>query len=180
MYSEQETTEVSGIRTVESLLAAMRRGNSQRLELKMGDDDVPVRLLSAHEEALTAVKAAQSAIKRNPTGLKPETFEAQCMMKAILFAATTIGGTPTIGERFYESLTATELGYLYDQYVTLNHTINPNIQEMKSEEIAAIVDDIKKKKRAAKDFYTYQLAAVGKYFLQEIIPNLPTDSAPGS
>ena len=139
-----------------------------------------MRLLSAHEEAIIAVKAAAAATKANPSGHKREMFEAQATMKAILFAACTIDGTPTIALHFFDALTAAELGNLFDQYTTLNNSINPNFEDMKPVEIEAIIDDIKKKKRAAKDFYTYQLAGIGKWFLQALPVTSPTDSEPGS
>lgn len=180
MYLDQDAVNPQGFTSAEDLLRAMRKGNSQRLEIGMGEFKFPVRLLSAHEEATIAVKAAQSSQRANPTGLKREIFEAQATMIALLVAATLIDNAPSVPPRFFELLTSEELGTLYDEYTTLNKTVNPNVQDMKAEEIAVIVDDIKKKKRVAKDFYTYQLAAVGKYFLQVIIPNLPTDSAPGS
>jgi hypothetical protein len=180
MYSDQDAVDPSQFTTAEDLLRAMRKGNTQKLEIGMGAFTFPVRLLSAHEEATIAVKAAQACQRANPTGLKREIFEAQATMIAILTGATLIDNSPSIPPRFFELLTSEELGSLYDAYTTLNKTVNPNVQDMKAEEIAVIVDDIKKKRKVAKDFYTYQLAAVGKYFLQEIIPNLPTDNAPGS
>lgn len=168
------------INTVEDLLAAMRRGNSQALEIMAGDTPLPVRLLSAHEEATIAVKSYLAALKANPSSHKQELFEAQSTMKQILFAALTIDDVPMVAFHIIDKMPSPVLGNLYNQYVTLNNSLNPSFEDMKPEEIAAIIDNVKKKKAVASDFYTYQLAGIGKYFLQAVIPNLQTDNEPGS
>lgn len=179
MYSDQESVSLAGIQTAEDLLSLLRKGNSQKLEIGLGDLKVPCRLLSATEEATIIVKASQEAMKKNPSGMKQEVFEAHETMRAILQAATTIDTVPGLPARFLPMLTGTELVSLYDEYVTLNHTINPNVQEMSVDEINEMVDSIKKKTKAAKDFYTWQLAAAGRYFLAVIV-NQPTGSGAGS
>lgn len=168
------------ITTAEDLLASLRKGNNQKLEIGLGELKVPCRLLSASEEAKIVVKAKQSAIHQNPSGKKQEVFESYETMKAMLEAATTVNGAPGFAMGFVDALTSSELAELYDQYVTINKMINPNIQLMKREEIQAIMDDVKKKKTVTNDYFSWQLAAVGKFFLEEIVANLPTDSEPGS
>lgn len=168
------------ITTAEGLLERLRKGNAQSLELAIGDFKVPCRLISASEEATLAVKASIEARKKNPTGEKQDIFESYETMKAILVAATNINGSPTVPPRFFELLSNVELVAIFDNYQTLNHTINPSLADMTDEQITQIVDDIKKKKAVAKDFYTWQLAAVGKFFLERVIPSLQMDSGVGS
>lgn len=175
-----QPTDLSSITTADALLAKLREGNSQKLEIGLGALKVPVRLLNAVEEATVQAQAEQRSVKENPQGLKKEIFEAQCVMKAILQAATTIKGAPGLPGGFLDMLTHVELAELYDQYITLNHTINPNVQSLSQDELLALVESVKKKERAASDFYTYQLAAIGKFFLASILPMLATVNERGS
>ena len=179
MYSEEKPTKITDFESAEDLLAAMRKGNTQKLEIGFGERMLPVRLISAKEELNLMITAASSSVKMNPSGLKQNIAEAHELMKLTLIAATTLNSVPGAAPRFFELLTPEELSDLYDQYKTLNHTINPNIELMKTEQIAEMIANVKKKQRAAKDYYTWQLAAIGKYFLDVIIPNLPTDNGAG-
>lgn len=171
--------DVEKITTAEDLLAALRKGNAQNLEIGFGDLKVPCRLLSASEEAMIVVKAKQSAIKKNPSNQKQEVFESYEAMKMILEASTTINGAPALPMGFVEALTQNELTELYDQYMTINKTINPNIQLMSRDEIQKVIDDVKKKKTGTRDYFTWQLAEIGKFFLAEIVANLPMANEPG-
>jgi hypothetical protein len=162
------SVDVDKITTAEDLLEKLRRGNSQVLEIGLGELKVPCRLLSATEEALVVAKANQKSIKDNPQGLKKEIWESINVMKGILKASTTIdaAGLP---DRFFEELRERELTDLYDQYVTLNHTINPNIQDLSPQEILQIVEEVKKKgPSSVKNYFGYQLAAIGKLYLTSI------------
>ena len=178
--SHGEPLDLNNVVTTDQLLGKIRKGNDQKLEIGLGDLKVPCRLLSAVEEATLTVKAKQSALKLNPTGLKQEVFEAFEVMKAILGAATIINGAPQVPLGFYDKLTEPELSTLYDQYVSLNHTINPNLQELTSEQINSIVEEVKKKNLNSKGLYSYQLAGIGKYFLDVIIPSLQMVKEHGS
>ena len=171
---------LDGIVTAEDLLASLRKGNGQKLELGIGSIKVPCRLLNANEEATIVVKAKQKAMKENPTGLKQEVFESNETMRAILSAATTINGAPSLPLGFVESLTADELSMLFDDYMAIKKTINPNMRELTPEQVKDIVERIKKKDATSKDFFIYQQAEIGRYFMDVIIPSLPTDNGPGS
>lgn len=179
-YSQSDPVDLDRITTAEDLLSLLREGNNQKLEIGLGKLKVPCRLLNAKEEAIITAQAESRALKENPQGAKREIFEAQEVMKAILLAATNIKGVPGFPQKLVDMLSNQELTTLFDQYVSLNHTINPNIQDLSQVEIQAMVDNVKKKKTAASDYYSWQLAAVGKFFLDKIIPNLPMDSGAGS
>jgi len=174
-----ENSILDNIQTAETLLEALRKGQTQKLELGLGALKIPCRLLNASEEAIIVVKAKQKALLSNPTGMKQEVFESYEAMKGILKASTSIEGTVGFNDRFLEALSASELAYIYDQFVSLNHTINPNFQNFSAQEINDLVEGIKKKTVDVNSLFTYQLAGVGKWCLTNIL-KLPTDSEPGS
>lgn len=166
-------------KTAEDLLSAIRKGNSQKLELGLGDIKIPCRLLNASEEAIITVKAKQRALANNPAGIDQKYFEAICIMQDMLQAATTVGGTPNLPVGFLQALSKEELTGFYDQFVSLNHTLNPNLQTMKPEEITSLVQGIKKKTHSSKNLYTWQVQEIGRWFLDVVLPSLPMDNAAG-
>lgn len=178
--SQAEALDLNKITTTEDLLAKLRAGNNQKLEIGLGELKVPCRLLSAAEEATLIVKSAQAAAAQNPTGIQKEVFEAQITMKQMLLAATTVQGVPGLTKDLLDMISHTELNDLFNQYNTLNHTINPNLQTLTQAEILAIVEDVKKKTKTSRDFYTYQLAEIGRFFLDMVIPTLLTANEHGT
>jgi hypothetical protein len=180
MIHEADAFELAKMKQAEDLLQALRKGNSQKLEIGIADCKFPVRLINAKEKALIILQAKQAAGKQNPTGLEQRYFDAIETQKRVLTAATTINGAPALPLGFLDMLTERELEELYDQYETISRMVNPNLQELSAEQILQIVDGIKKKSLNTKGLYTWQLAEVGRYFLDVIIPSLPTDKDSGS
>lgn len=178
--SQSEPVNVNEIQTAEALLAKLRAGNNQKLEIGLGDFKTPVRLLDAAEEARILAESQIAATKLNPSGVQKEVFEAQITMKQILVAATSINGQVGMSKKFLDLLTHVELSELFDQYNTLNHTINPSVQSLRPEEIIKLVESVKKKQKTAKDFYTWQLAAIGTFFLDSVLPMLQTANDSGT
>lgn len=179
-FNSQNPIDDESVQNADSFLAKLRKGNNQKLEIGLGDLKMPVRLLDAAEEATVIVQAEAAAIKHNPTGIQEDVFKAQITMKQILMAATLIDKKITVPKRFFDKLTHPELTELYNQYTTLNHTINPNINALSQEDILKIIDGVKKKHKAASDFYTWQLAGIGKYFLEILLPFLQMAKEPGT
>lgn len=181
-HHADDSFDLKKVTTTEDLLASLRKGNTQNIAIGLGEIKIPCRLINASEEARIYVLAKQKSIKDNPTGLRQEVFESYAVMKAILAAATTFNGAPSLPMGFLDALTSQELLQMYDEYVTLNKTINPNIQTMTPDEIATVIQDVKKKGPTIvlSGLFTHHLAAIGKYFLATIIPSIPTDSEPGS
>lgn len=170
--------DVEKILTAEDLLITLRKGNSQKLEIGLGEFKVPCRLLNASEEARLMAKASTIAMKENPQGIKKEMWESLSVMKLMLKESTTISGAG-LPDRFWEMLTQKELTELFDQYVSLNHTINPSVQELNPEQISEIVEQVKKKGQASVSaLYMWQLAEIGKLFLMNVAKS-QTDSGSG-
>jgi len=175
-----DANKVHNIKSAEELLSYLRKGNSQKIEIGIDGWKVPCRLLSAKEMINISIIASESAKRNNPTGKKAEQFEAIEAMIKVIDRATTIEGAPYFAAGFLESLPEPVLSNLYDQYMTINNAINPDIQVMSVEIIQKIIEEVKKKQKTPKDYFTWELAEIGKFFLAEIVPNLPTDKEPGS
>ena len=150
----------------EALLERMRDGYETTLDLTYNKLKVECRLLPAEEMAI-AVANAKTKLKV-PEGHERYLLEGQAVMKAVLKAATTVGPVIALGDKFLGMLTNEELVHFHDQYETLMKTCNPEFKNLDESDIADIISRIKKKSANASDFYTWQLAAIGKYFLERI------------
>lgn len=159
--------------TAEGLLAAMRKGENQSkpLEIGLGQFKVPCRLISAKEELRIVINATQRAKKENITGEKLDASISYAVMYDMISAACTVGNS-FLPLGFLDGCSGKELSALYDQYTDLNYIVNPNLQELSTEEILELLEAIKKKTVLTKNLFSYQLRAVGKYFLDVILPSL--------
>jgi hypothetical protein len=175
-----EVVDIKKIQTAEELLSFLRKGNAQKFEIGYEGWMVPCRLLSAGEMLKISIRSSQAAKLKTPNGANAEQFIAIETMVLVLDKATTIEGAPNFAMGFLEGLPETILSDLYDQFLTINNAINPSIQHMKPEDIKKLVEDVKKNKTTTKNYYTYQLAEVGKFFLTEILPVLLTDNDVGT
>lgn len=167
------------ISTAEELLKVLRSGHKESLELQIGTFSYPVRLLNAQDEAVIIVKAKMTARKNNPKGIDLELFESLECMREILRAATSFEEN-FFPVGFLESLSTNELTELYNRYQTLCKTINPEFESMNQAELLELIAEVQKKNRKVSSLYTWQLAGIGKYCLEVIIPVLQTASAHGS
>jgi hypothetical protein len=171
---------INEIDSAEKLLAYLRRGQNQKLEIGFEDWKIPCRIISAGEMLKLQVRGEMRARELNPTGEKMEAYIAFETMKLVLDSATTIDKKSFFSRSFLDGLPNNIIESLYDQYITIINVINPNIQSMSNGDIMKIVDDIKKNKTVTKNYFTYQLAEVGKFFLEEILPLIPMGKDVGS
>ena len=65
-------------------------------------------------------------------------------------------------------MSSDELVEFYDTYMNEVKFANPNFEALNAEQIAQMIDDVKKKKTKAKDYYTWQLAEIGRYCLNHL------------
>lgn len=152
--------------SVEDQLALMRQGLKAKMELKLGGLVVSCRLLSMTEEA-TVISNAKKNLKV-PEGHAADLFEGCAVQKAILNAASTVDGVPQLSLGLLDKMTDIELGGLYDQYLSVKASVDPEFETMPADRIVALIQDVKKKEIALKDLYTWQLAAIGKFFLDQL------------
>lgn len=162
------------------LLAAMRLGNSAKLKLKFRDVSVPVKLLTTNEEMESIIRAKRNAREKSSGDNEAyEMYKSSYIMKAVLKRASSIDGLVGFTDQDLDAMNGDELTYLYDQYVTICKVIDINFDALTRDEIQGILVNIKKKTSTTKDLFTWQLAAIGKFFLTEIVPNLPEDNVAG-
>jgi len=161
--------------TAEEQLKLLRSGYAEQHELKLGDLVLPCRLMPAQEEA-AIIGNAKASVKA-PSEAHRGLFESMAVMKEILFQACMVDKTPYASKRFLDGLTDVELDALYDQYMTIKETANPQFEKLSPAKIGELFEAVKKKERSSKDFFTWQLAAIGKFCLDQIQAGA---SGPGS
>ena len=150
----------------ESQLKRIRQGYKEKLVIKMGGLDVPCRIMSA-EESVKCISNAKFNLKI-PEGHDRELLESIAVQKAILKEGCNVGGVPYIHDRLLDLLSSDELGEFYDTYMAEIKFVNPEFEALQAEQIAQMIDDVKKKKTTAKDYYTWQLAEIGRYCLNHL------------
>lgn len=150
----------------ESLLARLREGYKQKLEIKVGGLSVPCRILPA-DESVKAISNAKFKLKI-PEGHEPELLESIAIQKSILKAGCTVDEIPYLHDRLLDKLSSDELAQLYDAYMLEVKFVNPEFETLNAEQVAGMIDDVKKKKTTAKDYYSWQLAEIGRYCLNHL------------
>lgn len=159
---------LSNITTADDQLSKLRAGNNQDLTIKYNDFKIKVRLMPALEFA-TVVAQSKAEVKA-PIIEARVGFESLAMMIGILSAATTINNSPQLANGFLDKLTASELECLFDSYIDIIQKVDPEFEAMPLERVAALIEEAKKKALPSSNFTTCQHAAIGAYFLDEILP----------
>jgi hypothetical protein len=155
--------------TVDEQLRLMRKGYKATLQLKYGDFEVPVRLITAGEEASLVAKARARA-KKAPDPYETQLLGSLEVMKAVLEGAGQVDGTPYLSRKLLDQLTNPEIENLYDQYTTLQRTVNPEFEALSGEKIAELIQAVKKNETTTSDLSTWQRAEIGRFFLDQILP----------
>jgi hypothetical protein len=156
--------------TAEDQLKLMRQGYKQTLEIKLGGLVVPCRIMPALDEA-TVIANAKTGLKV-PNEEQRALFESLAVMKAVLSNGCTVDSTPYLSDGFLSKLSNDELSELYNQYQTVVRTVNPTFEQLTPDQLGEIIETVKKKERSSRDFFTWQLAEIGRYFLDEILPRV--------
>lgn len=162
------------------LLAAMRLGNEAKLILKFKNVTIPVRILPVNDEMECILRAKKNAKAKSDGDMETyEMFKSSFIMKAVLKRASFIDGLVGFTDPDLDAMNGDELTYLYDQYVTICKVVDVDFDALTRDEIQNILVNIKKKTSSTNDLFTWQLAAIGKFFLNEIVPNLPEANVAG-
>ena len=158
--------------TAEDRLKEMRAGYKTKLELVIGAFSIPCRLMSASEE-ITAIARAKADLKIPPHHESArKQFEGLEIQKSILALACTVDGVPYVNREFLDKLSLSEIETLYDQYVSTIRSVNPNFESMTGDEVSEMIIAVKKKEKDQNDFFMWQLAEIGKFFLAKILPTV--------
>lgn len=156
-----------GPQTADDQLALMRKGYNADLKLKVGGLEVPVRLMPVDEEA-TVIENAKASVKLPNDKVNPKLFVSSAIMKGVLQAAATVDGTPHLSKKFLDKCSHRELNELFDQYNSVCDSANPEFETLSDDKIAEMILAVKKKERIASDFFTSDLAAIGRFFLEQL------------
>lgn len=154
------------IMTAMDLLRKMRAGVKDVHDVRMRELVVPMRILSQDEWNLIRRDAKIQMLKDNGD----ETDMNVHIMKSVLRMASTVkdGGGPGLPDKLLTLLNQDEMRYLYDEYLRVVDSINPNIELMNTDEFRHFVDMIKKKSITSRDCSLAQLRVIfGAY--QELI-----------
>lgn len=155
------------IKTTAEVLAGMRNGKKTTSTIKMGDQEIPVRILSADE--IIGIRTA-AKLKRIAMVHGDETDESYQTQKLTLLAASDVTGIGSgiLSESLLHQLTLNEMTFLYDQMINFWDEFNPSIEVMTSERFRDIVDALKKNRiswsdcsmEARKAIFTDYVAAI--------------------
>lgn len=166
--------------TPEQTLQMIRKGYSEKLKFFVADLELKCRVLSAREQ-YQIMGRVKTEMLNNPGVTQDEgslemrkTVEYQ---KAILRAATTHGMQSEVDPRFWDHLPSSVLANAFDRYNTILREIDPEFEKLDTEKITEMMSLVKKKECTWRDFYTSDLAVMGRYFLETLSA---MDSAPGS
>lgn len=167
--------------TADDILARIRGGRDADLKIQIGDYEAPCRVLPSSEEQKLIMTARESVrAKFEKTNASPETIEQAIsdeVMKSILSAGCTVKGTPYLAPAVLAMMSSVEISVAFDAYQSAVRMVNPKFESLSRDEIAELISAAKKKSSPTSDFYTWQLAAIGKFFLEEVLPKV---SEPGS
>lgn len=154
-------------------LEKLRAGQNQKLEIKYGELVVRCRILSADQLA-DAMENGRSAVKL-PKGTSEDhqiQKRSTAVCKSVLRVGTTVNNTPYLNDEFLDNLSSAELEILYDQYLLLLNQVNPEYDKLSEDEILVLIARVKKKTTLSSSLTSYQLAEIGRYFLEIMLPQV--------
>lgn len=126
----------------DEILARMRMGKKTFSEIRMGDQVIPVRILSADE--VNAIRH-EAKVKVAKTG-GDETDENLLIQKFTLQLASKMDNDPVpfINDKIMKYLSVDEIGYLYNELIHFWETMNPSLEQIEPERFRELVDALKK------------------------------------
>lgn len=176
MNREAQGSQPPRIMTVEEQLAKMRAGKKEVHSIKLGEYTIPVRVLTVDEvNAIRRDAIRQASLMVNGD----ETDINLARQKETLKLATKItsGGAPILGDKALNAMTVDELSYLYDEYIRVMDSVNPNLNMMDPMQFRELVDALKKKAIFPRDCSLPQLREICSAFV-DLILRLETPTSP--
>lgn len=125
---------------------AMRAGVDYRFPIRIRQFAFEVRPLSILETVQVAQKVAES-IRAAPESARNRLTEHTFLAKETLIVASTpdVGvNKPQITDYILDRMTNDELQFAYNQYVGVIDRANPQLELMSSEDLDALIADLKK------------------------------------
>lgn len=174
--NEQNTATVSQVPlTPEEMLQNLRMGKKMVYEIQMGNQTIPMRVLSMDEEAAVRREGFKQAAQNGGD----ENDKNVMIQKATIRLATTMGKgqAPFIGDILLNRMTTDEHTYLYNEYINIRDRVNPNLEQIDGEEFQALVECLKKNVISSRDCSIKQLRAICTSF-QDLIQRQETVTSP--
>jgi hypothetical protein len=159
---KQNNGEAPQILSTEDLLAKMREGIKEVHEIRMRSAVFPVRVLSVDE--VNAIR--REAIRVTATTGGDETDSALCVQKATLKLASTLnlGGVPSVTDKMLSMMNLDEVLYLYNEYIRVMDSVNPNLDFIPPEKFKELVEALKKNIVSPRDCSLLQLRVICSVF----------------
>ncbi len=155
-------------KSVEDILRDFRKGYKD-CKFTYGDWSCPFVPLNADEENAILIQTESSSNFPNEQ-VKRMKLPLMQMKKLMLTAANKQATNMTQG--FLDALSSTEIEVLYDQYITGCHQVNREFEDLTQDQFNEILASVKKNPAKVSDLSIFQLKAIGKYFLAEILPTV--------
>jgi hypothetical protein len=124
------------------ILARMRMGKQTVSEIRMGEQVIPVRVLSASE--VNAIRHAARAEVAKTHG--DETDENLYIQRVTLQLASQIdpNRVPFLTDKIMQHLSIDEMSYLYSELIKFWEQFNPSLEQITPEKFRLLVDALKK------------------------------------
>lgn len=143
--------------TAEDIVKKMRMGIKAEHEIDFRGVKIPVRVLSQDEFSDIRRAALMHAVKYDNDEVEKNVFTQKMVL--IKSAQTSTKEAPILSEKVLSLLTTDEIGFLYNEYVSVLEMYNPSIEAIDPEKFKFIVDALKKNSLSAKDLSIHQLRA---------------------
>lgn len=142
MHRPKKSEEFKPI-SIDEILSRMRMGKRTVSEIRMGDQIIPVRVLSADE--VNAIRH-EAKVKIAKKGGGDDTDENLFIQMRTLQKASQIGEDPVgfLNDKIIGLLTVDEITYLYNELINFWETMNPSLEKITPEKFRDIVDALKK------------------------------------
>lgn len=159
--------------SADDILSRMRRGKRTVSEIRMGDQVIPVRVLSADEVNAVRHEAKAKAAKVGGD----ETDENLNIQKFTLQLASIItkDNIPFLNDTIMKHLSVDEIGYLYNELIKFWDQFNPSLEQITPERFRTLVEALKKNTMSWNDCSTPERLAIFSCFVEMIQrPDSPT------
>lgn len=142
----------------------LRKGIQNRVTVKVRGIPFTLRPLTLKENCdITSEALAQTS--RLLPNEKHSIKESQIVTILTLVQATFIDGVPGATEDTLNLLTADELGYLFNEYMCLMDSVNPNVETLSDAELFRLSEEVKKKPDQLTELSFSQLRNLVRYLV---------------
>ena len=159
----------------EDILSRMRLGKQTSSEIRMGEQMIPVRVLSASE--VNAIRN-EARVKTAKTG-GDETDENLYIQKLTLQVASIRAGdgVPFLTDKIMKLLSIDEISYLYAELIKFWDQFNPSLDQVTPDKFKLLVEALKKNRISWNDCSTPERKAIFTCFV-DMIQRPATQTSP--